>query len=280
VQPVTVLVCGHVTLDRVGGALVPGGTAYYAARALAAMGARPLVFTAAGPDFPASALDGIDAEIAPAARTTAFENAYGPDGRVQRVLAAAPPLDVSRLPGSWRGADALLVAPVLGECSPAAVAAAARARVVGACVQGLVREVAADGAVVPRALDPGTALAGVGVAFVGEDEVRGQEDLAGRLAATVPLVAFTLGARGCELRASGRAWRIGVHPAREVDPTGAGDVFAAAFLFALARGDDPPGAARLGAAAASIVVEGRGGEALARAGEAFARAARVPVEPA
>ena len=62
-----------------------------------------------------------------------------------------------------------------------------------------------------------------------------------------------------------------------MDPTGAGDVFAAAFLLALARGDDPVDAARLGAAAASIVVEGRGGDALPRLGETWARVAGVPI---
>ena len=51
------------------------------------------------------------------------------------------------------------------------------------------------------------------------------------------------------------------------------------MLLALARGDDPVSAARLGAAAASIVVEGRGGETLARVGEAWERVARVPVVP-
>ena len=49
------LVCGHATLDRVGGALVAGGSAYYAAHALAALGARVRVLTAAGPDLPADA---------------------------------------------------------------------------------------------------------------------------------------------------------------------------------------------------------------------------------
>jgi hypothetical protein len=50
----TALVCGHVTLDRVAGGLVPGGSAYYAAHALAALGAEVRVLTAAGPDYPLS----------------------------------------------------------------------------------------------------------------------------------------------------------------------------------------------------------------------------------
>jgi sugar/nucleoside kinase (ribokinase family) len=167
---------------------------------------------------------------------------------------------------------------VVGELGPAAFARAVRAPVVGLVVQGLVRAVQPDGGVVPRRLEPeGAALAGVSAAFIGEDEAAGQPDLVSRLAAAIPVVVLTHGVGGCEVIAGGRTRHVGVHRAVEVDPTGAGDVFAAAFLLALARGDDPLDAARLGAAAASIVVEGRGGEALPRVAEAWERAASVPV---
>lgn len=46
--------------------------------------------------------------------------------------------------------------------------------------------------------------------------------------------------------------------AREVDPTGAGDVFAAAFLVSLRRREAVATAARFAAAAAAISVEGFG----------------------
>jgi sugar/nucleoside kinase (ribokinase family) len=283
------LVCGHATLDRVGGALVPGGSAYYAAHALAALGARVRVFTAAAEDLPAGALRGdaaalgpIDAEILPAPATTTFENVYGVGGRrAQSVLAAAPALDAARLPAAWREADLLFLAPVLGEVDPATFLAAVRARVVGLGVQGLVRAVRADGTVAPRRWEPRAgALAGVTAAILGEDEAAGQPDLVDRLAREVPIVVFTRGPRGCDVIVGGRVRRVGIHPAREIDPTGAGDVFAAAFLLALVRGADPVGAARLGAGAASIVVEAPAGGALARVNEAVERAARVPVEPA
>jgi sugar/nucleoside kinase (ribokinase family) len=281
VDRASVVVCGHVTLDVMGEARVPGGPAWYAARALAGLGARPRLLTAAGPDFPREALAGIEVEVLPSPVTTVFVNAYGAGGaRAQRVLSAAPPLDATRLPAAWRGPDVLHLAPVLGETDVRALADATRARLVGLGVQGLVRSLAPGGEVSPRPwdLDP-AALAAVDAAVLGEDDVRGQPDLVGRLAAAVPLVVFTHGARGCEVIVRGRTRRVGIHPAREVDPTGAGDVFTAALLLALARGDDPVEAARLGAAAASIVVEGRGGEALPRTGEAWARAGRVPVEP-
>jgi sugar/nucleoside kinase (ribokinase family) len=275
-----VLVCGHLTLDRAGGALVPGGSAWYAARALAALGAEPLVLTAAGQEFPAEALAGLEVVVARAPATTTFVNAYDPGGaRTQRVLAAAPPLDPAAIPGAWRAPDALLLAPVLGEVDVETFLAAVRAPLAVVGVQGLVRAVAPGGVVRPRPWDvPPAALRQVSAVVIGEDEARGEPGLVARLAADAPLVAFTHGARGCELLSGGRTRRVGVHPAREVDPTGAGDVFAAGLVLGLARGEPAVEAARLGAAAASIVVEGMGGEALGRIGEAWDRVAKVPVE--
>jgi sugar/nucleoside kinase (ribokinase family) len=271
-------VCGNVTLDAMGGSPVPGGSAYYAARALLALGAEVRVLTTAGEDFPPGALAGTDAVVAPAPRTTAFVNVHGPSGRTQRVLAVAPPLDPGRLPPAAQGADVLLLAPVLGETEPRAFVRAARAARVGLGVQGLVRAALADGAVVQPRWEFGTdALAGVDVAFVGEDDLRGQGDLLARLAAAVPIVVATHGRAGCEVLSRGERRRVGVFRVEEVDPTGAGDVFAAGFLFALASGAGAVDAARLGAAAASIVVEGIAGERLDRVGEAFERVKRVEV---
>jgi hypothetical protein len=163
VRAVSVVVVGHVTLDVVNGVRVPGGAAWYAARALAALGASPRLLTSAGADFPRQALAGLDAELVPSPATTVFANAYGPGGaRTQRVLSAAPPLDPARLPAGWRASDALLLAPVLGEVDVAGFTAAAGARTAVLGVQGLVREVRPDGAIAPRPwpLDA-AALAGV-----------------------------------------------------------------------------------------------------------------------
>jgi sugar/nucleoside kinase (ribokinase family) len=285
------LVVGHATLDVAGGTLVPGGSAYYAAHALAALGAEVRVLTSAGTDLPRGSLAFqaplgvprpglIDARIVPAPVTTLFENVHGPEGRRrQRVCAAAPPLSPDALPDEWRAADLLLLAPVLGELEPGAFVRMVSARTVGLCVQGLVRETRLDGEVVPRRLAPLAAdLAGIDAVFLGEDEVSGQPDLPASLASLVPIVARTRGEHGSEVRTRDGTLRVGVHPAPEVDPTGAGDVYAAAFLFVLARGGAPADAARLAAAAASIVVEGLGGATLPRIGEAWARAALVPVE--
>jgi sugar/nucleoside kinase (ribokinase family) len=279
-DPLSVLLVGHVTLDRRGEGFTPGGCAYYAGQAYAGLGARVRVASAAGPEFPRGALGAAEVALAPAPRTTTFHNSYRPDGvRDQRVLAAAPPLDPSHLPAGWREADVLHLAPILAEVDLLAYRRAVRARFVGLGVQGWVRRLAPDGSVLQPPWEPSAdELAGVDAAVLGEDDVKGQGDLVARLAQHVRIVAFTHGAQGCELVMRGRTVKVGVYPAREVDPTGAGDVFSAGFFLALAGGAEPADAARLGAAAASICVEGVGGEALARVGEARARALQVPVE--
>ena len=63
---------------------------------------------------------------------------------------------------------------------------------------------------------------------------------------------MTYGARGSIVFAGGRSERIGVRPVRHVDPTGAGDAFAAAYLAARAAAHQPASAARR----ASAVVSG------------------------
>jgi sugar/nucleoside kinase (ribokinase family) len=277
----TAVVCGNVTLDRTPAGLPPGGPAYFAGRAWSALGAAARVLTAAADDFPADALAGVEVVRVPAPATTVFENRYGADGaRVQRVEARAGPLAPPRLPADWRGADVLHLVPVLDELDAAAFRAAVAPRLTGLCAQGLLRRVGPDGAVLQPPWEPDPALlAALDVVVLGEDDVRGQGDLVARLARAVPIVAFTQGARGCEITWRGRTRHVGVYATREVDPTGAGDVFAAGFLFALAQGAEPVEAARLGAAAASFVVEGSGGEALPRVAGAFGRLAGVPVGP-
>jgi sugar/nucleoside kinase (ribokinase family) len=103
--------------------------------------------------------------------------------------------------------------------------------------------------------------------------MQGQGELLAVLCRLVPTVVLTRGRQGCYVIQGEESTRVGIcAPAAEVDPCGAGDCFAAGFLFALARGDPPPAAARLGAACASIIIEGRAGETLGRMGEAFLRA--------
>jgi sugar/nucleoside kinase (ribokinase family) len=101
----------------------------------------------------------------------------------------------------------------------------------------------------------------VDVLFANEDEVVSlyrTSDLPGALAGLrgkCQVAAVTRGARGSVILGDGEAIEIAAHPVeRVVDTTGAGDLYAAGFLFGLAEGLDLASCGRLaGLAAAEII---------------------------
>jgi len=271
-----IVIVGHVTHDRYGDDIVAGGCAFFGARTQAALGADVHLYTAVGDDFERDdAFAGLTVTVARGGQTTLFTNLY-PAGsiRMQRIEAMAPPVaPPARLP------DAALVhlAPVIQDVDLAAWLDTAGDRPVAIAVQGWIKDRGPGDTVVqtPWVVDSAL-LARVAFAACGEEDLVDQGDLLDRLCRHVPIVAFTHGKRGCDVVVGGRTTRVGIYPhAVEVDPTGAGDTFAAGFFLGLAEGRDPVAAAKLGAAAASVVVEGRGGATLPRVGEAFARVAQI-----
>jgi len=92
----------------------------------------------------------------------------------------------------------------------------------------------------------------------------------------VEVVAFTQGAHGADIGHRGRWRHIDAFPARLVEPTGAGDVFAAAFLIRLWEAKDVWEAARFAACAASLVVEREGTTAVPSRDQIEARLRQHP----
>jgi sugar/nucleoside kinase (ribokinase family) len=84
------------------------------------------------------------------------------------------------------------------------------------------------------------------------------EALARHIASRVPIVVLTRGARGATLFDRGIAQHVAAVPAFERDPTGAGDVFAAALAVWLGRDATPMDAAAQAAYCAARAVEGAG----------------------
>ncbi len=90
------------------------------------------------------------------------------------------------------------------------------------------------------------------------EDVKGDEELVAGWAQHCRLIALTRGAQGATLFIAGQPEHVPAFLATERDPTGAGDVFAAALLTRLHETGDPLAAARFAAAAAASSVEGRG----------------------
>ncbi|MCP4600042.1 MAG: sugar kinase [Proteobacteria bacterium] len=285
----TTLAVGQVTHDRYGEDIVAGGCAFYAARTWQALGARVRLATAVGEDFDCDAeLKGLDVVKSLGACTTVFTNTYPDDGpRCQWVESTAPPVRPDALPQDWQKADILFLAPVFGELDLVEWSQVVDARYQGLGLQGFLKQsgpsdpeaggrrpvVARPFAIETRLLERMNAV------FLSEEdiEVFGEPGLLDELRRSVPLVVMTRGDQGSRIFQKDNIIDVGISKAETIDPTGAGDTYAAAFLFALASGSSPTQAARLGAAAASIVVEGQGGGSLHNVGGATLRAPNVPI---
>lgn len=247
------LVIGHVTRDRTADGWTPGGTAAYAARTARAMGLRVGVLTSAADDL-SRALAGIEVVCLPAAATTTFDNRYTDAGREQVVRALAAPLTAAAVPPQWRTARIVHLGPVAGECDPALVDLFP-VSFVGLTPQGWMRAWDKQGRVRRAPWEQADQLLVRADAVVlSEEDIASDETLVTRWAAWTRVLAVTRAAHGCSVYWRGTRTDVAAFAAVEVDPTGAGDVFAAVFFARLADGDEPLAAARLAncVAAASV----------------------------
>ncbi len=250
---------GHVTLDHFGEVVRPGGAALYAAITAHRLGLSAAILTSHGADFP---LDEVPSRIevvgleAPA--TTAFEHRETKGGRVLRVRGTARPMTAADLPEDWRPASLVVLAPVLQEVDPM-LAAAFPDAAVGAELQGWLRAIDGHGVVRPTPwIAPEAALGRLQALFVSRHDVQGQEAQVTEWVQRVPLAVLTAGAAGAILYVNGDRYEVRHRRTREVDPTGAGDVFAATFLIHYDRHGDAWEAAEAATCAASLSVEGEG----------------------
>jgi sugar/nucleoside kinase (ribokinase family) len=256
------LVIGHVTKDlsvSPPGESSLGGTAAYAALTARVLGRRPAILTSFGSDLALSSLAGIPLHSVPASRSTAFRNQYNGDRREQHLLAQAAALDATDVPRAWRSASIVHLAPVAGEVPPSLAAAFPDSALVGVTPQGWMRAWDGDGLVSYRPWT--TALQAVERAdavIIGVEDVGGDEAELERLAAACRLLVATEGSHGSRVYWNRDVRRFPSPAAKALDPTGAGDIFAAAFFIRYHQTRDPWEAARFANRIASTSVTRRG----------------------
>jgi sugar/nucleoside kinase (ribokinase family) len=265
------LALGHVTRD-----LLPerstfalGGTVTFAALTACRLGLAAALVTCADeelltqlPDF----LPGVALAVRPAAVTTAFENSYRDGFRTQYLRERAPLLDITDIPPAWLSASVLLLAPLAQEIPLELVRTLGRppGSLLAATPQGWLRRWDADGRVWPTPWEQAEELLPLlDVLILSHDDLLPFADYRREMADAmlaawsrrVPLLIATDGRAGATLFEQGKARHFPAYAAREVDPTGAGDVFAAAFLSHFHQHRDPYAAANFANCVASLSVE-------------------------
>ncbi len=253
-----IAIIGHLTRDISPDGYTVGGAVSYSGVTARRLGAEVTVLTRAHPrDVRFLESEGIHVINLPTEVYTTFHNVYYKDIRIQQVLAVAGPIMEQDVPPEIYEADLLLLAPVAQEVDPAIASRAHHP--LAATPQGWMREWDVQGKVysIPW-YGAGRILPYLDVIIFSDQDLVGDMSILPTIIDAVPLVAITRAAKGSVIYNRGRRCRVHTRPAREVDATGAGDVFAAAFLVTLMNGKSPADAAYFANVTASLSIEAIG----------------------
>ena len=215
---------------------------------------------------------GVDVRLVPLERGPVFDNQERPEGRFQLCHERSDPLPTDALPPEWRDVRGWILAPVAAELPDTWATLPPEDAIVALGWQGLLRRLVPGEPVHHLKPSPHPIVRRADlVGLSGDDVDRGDRliDVYGALRPGATL-AVTQGVQGGLIAdgIEGDRLRLRHYPAMSsagsVDPTGAGDVFLAAFAAArieprlvggrIGQGFD----VALAAATASLVVEGPG----------------------
>jgi hypothetical protein len=238
------------------------------------------VLTACAADVdPTLLLPDVAWQVQKSESTTTFENIYRDGHRHQRLLAQGAVIDFDALPDDWLDAPIILLAPLFHEIEARSVDGMGKlGALVGIAAQGWLRELDGD-LVQPAGFEASPAWLSADIVFVSEEDVRDADSVAA-WRDRVPVVALTRGRGGCTVWDVAGRHDVSAAIVREEDPTGAGDVFAAAFLVRYEETRDALESARFAAAAGALSVRGQGYEAVASRTEIDALLSRGEVRVA
>jgi sugar/nucleoside kinase (ribokinase family) len=242
---VRVAVVGNLSLDLVDGRPPRvGGPPYHAARALAALGVPGVVRVKCAEADRSRLLPpleelGLSIEWRPGETTATYAFSYDGDVRTMEVLELGSTWsadDVTGLDAEWIHVGALF----RGEFPDETLAALPEGARLSFDGQGLVRPARRGPLVLEPEPEP-SFLRHISVLKLSEEEALAlvgglHEERLSSLGVAEVLV--TLGSRGCIVAVEGQLFHVPADPL-EVDPTGAGDAFAAAYVVERSRGLPP-----------------------------------------
>ena len=244
-QAVDYLVIGHITQDLTSEGARLGGTAAFSALTARALGLRVGIVTSVAERTSVKSLDGIPIVSTPSGHPTTFENIYAGEERRRQILhhqAAHIPFDL--VPEAWRSTAIIHLGPVAQELDPE-LPADFSPSLLGVTPQGWLRTWEQDGRILPcKWQNADRILSQAGAVVISREDVGGDEEWIEAMAHQTRVLAVTEAAAGVVLYWNGDRRRFRAPQVEEVDATGAGDIFAAAFFIRLQATHDPWEAAR------------------------------------
>lgn len=270
---------GHLTIDTI---LLPdrdlplnvlGGSAAYASLAARRLNATVSVVSKVGGDFPNAYMSWLEQEginlsgmvKAENAQTTRFELKYSNrlSNRKMQLKSRTPPITLDDLPESLK-AKIIHIAPIAYEITYEVVVKLRNcAKLLSLDPQGLLRNFSENGNVTYCPLTDKRILEFIDVYKSTLSEIKavtGMSNVKSAIKAVhdygVEIVIVTLGMKGALLSNEKTIYNITSYESEKiVDPTGAGDAFIGSFLAEYIQNESLLWCARVGSAAASLIIE-------------------------
>jgi hypothetical protein len=261
-EPVNYLIIGHLSRDLNPAGPRLGGTVTYAGMTAHALGLRVGIVTSWGAELPLGNLRHIPIISYPTEHSTTFENIYTETGRIQIIHTVAPHLDYHMIPEPWRLAPIVHLGPIAQEVEPSLVRRFPTS-LVGVTPQGWLRGWDDKGHVhATEWPEAAFILQQSGAAVLSIEDVEYDESRIEEMASAARILVITEGAAGARVYWNGDVRRFRAPAVEEKDPTGAGDIFAAAFFIRLYLTRDPWESARFANQIAATSVTRKGLEGI------------------
>ena len=227
------LVIGHASRDITQEGYAPGGTAIYSAMAAHALGCQTAILTSTAQDlFVEQLLPEVDVHNLRSQHSTTFENIYTPTGRQQTVQAFADTITTGDVPEEWHRAKIVHLGPIVSEIEPNIINVFSNS-LIGLTPQGWFRQWDEQGRVYPGEWsEMAEVLPLAGATILSMEDIPSEETLQ-KIRHLSNLVVLTERSSGCTVFVRNETRSFTAPAVNEINPTGAGDIFAAAFFVRL-----------------------------------------------
>jgi len=250
---------GHCCHDKLDDKFILGGSASYASFVAQQLKCKSSIITSFGPDFLfRSEFErfGIELKYIPSIHTTIFENTYLPQGRVQYIHNTAAYISKDEINDSEMPADILLLCPIANEVDIDILDLYPNS-LKGASIQGWLRSWGRDKKINSSIMD-WSLLAGLDIVIISQEDIEYSKQKLRHIIEAVSHVVLTDGMNGATVFIEKKEFKFPVFPVNEVEATGAGDVFATAYLYQFHKTSDVEKSCVFAHCAASFIVEGIG----------------------
>lgn len=258
-QPIDFLAVGHVCHDWTPSGNILGGTVSYASIFAKKLNLNTAVFTSFGSDFEfQNCFQNISLQHSLSDKTTQFKNIYQNQNRNQFLLSKSNNILTSHLKNQFKDAKMVLLGPIANEIDLKLLDYFNTNSMVAVCPQGWMRRWDNNGKVFQKMLDDWTIFKNSDLVILSEEDLNFRFDLIPELSSLFKLLVITKGKKGAEVYFNNNKYTFKSYHSKATDPTGAGDIFATAFLIRYYETKNISLAATFANSAASFCIEKKG----------------------